>query len=164
MIRRKSFVGSKPRIFLSRWHIPLRILSILAFMVLASACDVGRSQGDFSVDGCQLSDSLCLVDNDNSVHIALDNQHIVPLQLFEVRIQDPKQKIATIRATIVGMDMDMGFIPVSFKKAGNTLWLAKTSVGVCSVDQQMKWALDVRIQLVGGENIARKFGLPSMAH
>jgi hypothetical protein len=95
-------------------------------------CEVASSQGRF--------------------WLSVDNPTIKAEQWINFKFESAQQELRVIDAKIVGKEMFMGRIPVTFTKVGKGIFSAKTLVGACTTPT-MIWQLQINVTVNGIEDL-----------
>jgi hypothetical protein len=95
-------------------------------------CEVASSQGRF--------------------WLSVDNPPIKAEQWINFKFESDQQELRVIDAKIVGKEMFMGRIPVTFTKVGKGIFSAKTLVGACTTPT-MIWQLQINVTVNGIEDL-----------
>ncbi|MCP5160731.1 MAG: hypothetical protein H7A00_03565 [Hahellaceae bacterium] len=136
-------------------------LSVLWLSYLLSGCQP-NSQIDVKFDACTLSQQGCRfhVSDDSGakpVVISIDAEKIEPLKPFTITISDPLDRIDRIESRLTGVGMEMGSMPIRFETRTPHLWQGKAATTVCSVDQHMRWGVEIKMVLKGNVSVQSRW-------
>lgn len=93
-----------------------------------------------------------VVSSQGSFWLSVDNPPIKAEQWINFRLEGNGQKWRVIDAKIVGKEMFMGRIPVTFTNLGKGIFSAKTLVGACT-NPTMIWQLQINVAVNGIEEL-----------
>ncbi|HEY5716216.1 MAG TPA: hypothetical protein VIS54_07355 [Psychromonas sp.] len=89
-----------------------------------------------------------LVSDHGTFWLSVDNPPIKAEQWINFRLKSNEKEWHVVDAKIVGKEMFMGRIPVTFRKIERGVYAAKTLVGACT-NPKMIWQLQINIQVNG---------------
>ncbi len=121
-------------------RLAVKSLPYLTAAFLLTACDdAAMSIDDNMVDAC----CSYYPQHDENAEFALSRQTIHPESPFFVSISIA-EGAQVVSASMSGVTMYMGSIPVVFEKQSQTKWVAQIMVGACS-EPTMIWHLAVDV-------------------
>ncbi|MFC3031254.1 hypothetical protein ACFOEE_01775 [Pseudoalteromonas fenneropenaei] len=107
-----------------------------------------KSESSKFQDWC-LNDQLCK-NTLLSGEIVLSSAQITPETPFYIVVKAPTPP----KGQIVGLSMQMGYIPLVFKASTSGVFIAEGMVGICTTDK-MTW--QIRIEHADGAIVTREF-------
>ena len=90
--------------------------------------------------------------NQGSFWLSVDNPPIKAEQWIDFKLKSNAQEWRVVDAKIVGKEMFMGRIPVTFTNLGKGIFSAKTLVGACTTST-MIWQLQINVVVNGIEEL-----------
>jgi hypothetical protein len=110
-------------------------------------------------ENCQLHQSACRIDDDE-LHIELNiTPKPVPIaKALDVSAQITGITPARVQLDINGSNMYMGYNRIDLTPQANNLWIGKTLLAFCTIDQ-MSWQVTLMIETDTGEQIQVPFPL-----
>ena len=101
---------------------------------------------------CDYVEACEYVTDQGTFFLSIENLPIKAEEWIDFELLMPNDNMKVSKAKIVGKDMFMGRIPVTFKQSQTNLFNAKTLVGACTT-AEMIWSLEITVDIADTQEV-----------
>ena len=113
---------------------------------------VVESDPQISQVRCDYKDACEYITDQGTFFLSIENLPIKAEEWIDFELLMPNDNMKVSKAKIVGKDMFMGRIPVTFKQSKTDLFRAKTLVGACTTPE-MIWSLEITVDIAEAQEV-----------